>query len=411
MNNLLAVDFSTGLAAVLLGAAAIILIVMIAEAICMARPRKVKSKGAKPQSEEQPAVDPTDEQPPQEQLPADEPANSEEQEPNGQPPRQEPPERAEEGPLPVPEPEEKPRLEEPPQKAEKPRGAKATVKRKGGKGAYDKSFTARIILSDGEVKSYYSGLKNELLKRGFQSRVCWRYESFRAVKKLGARLAMRGGGLCIFCALNPDDYINSAAEVEDLSDRKTYKNTPLLCLVKSDSGEQLSKELIAGLAQKFCVENADFEERDFAATLPFEDEEILLEKGLIKVRPRGNKTKRNKPEKKVETEAKPEVKKEVKTAVKTPQIISKKTFKKTVKKCVKKVVNLKEIFNRFCEGETADFEEIKNRIFGGQKSITYIKILGSGKADKNITVIANSFSRAAEKNILEAGGKVIRKKS
>lgn len=399
MQNLLSVNFSTGLAAVLLGAAAIILIVMIAEAISMSRPRKVKNKEAKPTCAEcAPAA--------VKEAAKAEPPRNEEPPRAVQPPQEIPSGTADEEPVPAAvEPEEKPQAEEQTAKPEKPRVRKTSVKTKGGKTTRDKSFTARLILSDGDVKERYSHLKNELLKRGFQSRICWRYESFRAVKKLAARLAIRGGCTGIFCALNPDNYLNYDGKVEDLSDKKAYKNTPLLCTVKSSGDEEISKQLIADLAQKYGVENTEFEECDFAALLPFEDEQTLIEKGLIKVKIRPKKIK----QKKIKKEEKSGVKIPLKTTSGKREKKVEKSVKKRAKKGVKKAVNLDVVFKNFNEGETATFEEIKKRIFGNKKNITYIKILGGGKADKNITVIANSFSRTAEKNILEAGGKAIRK--
>ena len=378
MYNLLAVNFSTGLAAVLLSAAAIILFVMVAEAACMARLQKV--------GKQKPPEDVKPQEQPAEPIVIENPRLEERLE-NAE--TTEPP-KAEQS-------REKPKEQTPltkPEKAEEPRRIKPAEKVKG---SYDKSFTARLILSDGDIKNLYSSLKNELLKRGFQSRVCWRYESFRAVKKLAAKLAIRGGGLCLFCALGPDDNVQFSDAVEDLSSKKTYKKTPLLCAVESGKKERISKRLIAELAQKFNLENAQTEECDFAALLSFEDFETLIEKGLIKVK---------KPVKKIRVkQLAPAPEKAEKPAVKTPE----KTVKKRAEKGVKKVVNLDVIFACFESGEIATFEEIKKRVFGNNKNISYIKILGRGKADKNITVIANAFSRTAEKNILDAGGNVIKK--
>ncbi|MDE7264825.1 MAG: uL15 family ribosomal protein, partial [Clostridia bacterium] len=273
----------------------------------------------------------------------------------------------------------------------------------GEKLIYDKSFLSRLILSEEEVKDSYSALKNELLKSGFQSRICWRYESFRADKPLAAKLAIRAGGLCLFCALDPENY----PQAEDISDKKTYKRTPLMCLVKSESGKKISKNLIADLAQKFQPESGGYEECDYAELLPFEEMQSLLERGLVKVkiyrkRPRVKRTK---------IQPVTEQKITLKTVEEIPQTAQKKSLKKRYKKGVKKVINLEAVYACFEEGESATFEEIVNRIFKGNKNITYIKVLGRGKADKILAVTANSFSRSAEKNILGAGGKIIRKNS
>ena len=358
MNYLLSVGFSAGLAAVLLGAAAIILIVMIVEAVCMARLQKVKNNNVdfKAAPFRQPPVFIAAEE-------TDGVAASAE--------------------------------------TEKPQTV--TDAKKRAKGAYDKSFTARLILSDGDTKELYSSLKNGLLEKGFQSRVCRRYESFRAVKKLAARLAIRGGGLCLFCALEPEEYFSVSDAVKDLSDKKSYKSTPLLCASYADGGERASNLLIESLAQKTGVQTAGYERQDFAALLQYEEFETLLAKGLITVKKRSGKTRKRQP--------RTPAGKPVKTAVETEFVKAvntvKKKVKKKVKKPVKKVVNLDVVFSCFKDGENATFDEIKKRVFGNNSNVTYIKILGRGNAGKNITVTANAFSHRAEKNILDAGGKVI----
>lgn len=354
MNYLFSVGFSAGLAAVLLGAAAIILIVMIAEAVCMARLQKVKNNSVdfKAAPSRQPPVFIAAEKPDGGTVAAE---------------------------------------------TEKPRAVTRTEKR--AKGAYDKSFTARLILSDGDTKELYSSLKNGLLEKGFQSRVCWRYESFRAVKKLAARLAIRGGGLCLFCALEPEEYLSVSDAVKDLSDKKSYKSTPLLCASYADGGERVSNLLIESLAQKTGVQTAGYERCDFAALLQYEKFETLLAKGLIKAKKRSGKTRKSQPRTPAE--------KPVKTSVETGRVKAVNTVKKKVRKPVKKVVNLDVVFSCFKDGENATFDEIKKRVFGNNSNVTYIKILGRGNAGKNITVTANAFSHRAEKNILDAGGKVI----
>lgn len=394
MKDLLSINFSTGLAAVLLATAAIILIVMIFEAICMAKPRKAKDNSAKASPAEASA----------------------EQVPTVEPPAAVTEEEVEELPtvaevIPEPESIKEAAVEQVEEsRPEKPH-IQIPVAGKGEKVVYDKSFTARLILSDGDTKSYYSSLKNGLLKSGFESRLCWRHESFRADKKLAAKLSMRSEGLCLFAALEPDGYINSGGTVQDFSGKKTYKTTPLVCAVKGGKELQISQGITADLAQKFQTENAESEECDFAAALPYEELQDLIKKGLVKVKIYAKKSRVKKA--KTPTEKPEEI--TLKITPEPSQKIPKKTIEKTaekkVKKGVRKTVNLDVIFASFNDGEVASLEEIKNRIFGNKKNISYIKILGRGKADKNLTVIANAFSRAAQKNILDAGGKVIIKKA
>ena len=412
---MLAVDLSTGIAAVLLGAAGIILIVMIVEAVGAVLAHRPKNKAVKTRCKDC-AQAPCGELPQSGQAVDGEPAGQPSENdtkpiepPHGQAATEEPSDAEKHT-----EPLSETKLIAPP---ESPRRNKPAPDADGERRVYDKSFSARLILSDNGVKSSYSALKNELLKSGFQSRICWRYESFRADKPLAAKLAIRSGGLCLFCALDPESH----PQAEDFSGKKTYKRTPLFCLAEGKDGERISKELICGLAQKFKPGTAEYEECDYAALLPFEEMQSLIEKGLVRVKiyrkkPRAKKRKtdlengRKIPVKKeLKTDAENVTKTDIKTVVKTAPEAGGKPRKKRVKKGAKKIVNLEVVYACFNEGETATFNEIIKRVFNGDKNITYIKILGRGKADKNITVTADAFSRSAEKNILDAGGKIIRK--
>ena len=68
------------------------------------------------------------------------------------------------------------------------------------------------------------------------------------------------------------------------------------------------------------------------------------------------------------------------------------------------VVNLDDL-NRFNDGDTVDFEALKN---AGvlKKELDGVKILGNGTVEKKLTVKAAKFSKAAAEAIEKAGGKV-----
>ena len=69
------------------------------------------------------------------------------------------------------------------------------------------------------------------------------------------------------------------------------------------------------------------------------------------------------------------------------------------------VVNLAALNERFKDGDTVDFEALKNAGLL-KKSLDGVKILGVGKLEKKLTVKANKFSKSASEAIEKAGGKV-----
>src|SRR5690606_7598515 len=67
-------------------------------------------------------------------------------------------------------------------------------------------------------------------------------------------------------------------------------------------------------------------------------------------------------------------------------------------------VNLEQL-NVFIEGTKVDSKKlIKQGLI--KKNAKRIKILGNGKLNKKLTVVAHKFSKSAEKGILEAGGSI-----
>lgn len=67
------------------------------------------------------------------------------------------------------------------------------------------------------------------------------------------------------------------------------------------------------------------------------------------------------------------------------------------------IVNVEDL-NRFEDGATVDFAALKAAGLV-KKKLDGLKVLGSGKLEKNLTVKADKFSKSAQKAIEEAGGK------
>lgn len=272
---------------------------------------------------------------------------------------------------------------------------------------YSRSFLAKLIQSDDETKSYYEELKNEIMSYGVKSRISWRYESFRHAKKLLIKMQMRGKTLCLCFALSASDYAESKYKVEDYSEVKVLEDTPCLYRIKNARRCRYAKDLIADVMKKYGLERGEEQTLSYAYELPYEETAALVSKGLIKVL--------TDEEAQSGTQFRPvEVRHEVK-ATEVDEIISDAEAKALIvssaryaDKTKTGIINVDTISLYFQEGETVTLEEIKRRVPGFTKKITYIKVLARGTLDKSLTVEADDFSIEAVKMILLTGGKVVR---
>ena len=151
-----------------------------------------------------------------------------------------------------------------------------------GRMRYDRSFAARIIGANDEVKRYYSALKNYLL--GFKKvrcRMSWKFEKFRLGRNCIALIAVRGTTLCLYLALNPMRFADSKYKVEDYSLRSAKTATPLMYRIKNDRRLKYAKELIDVLLFENDSEKGERSPEDFVP--PSRTTAELIEEGLIKL--------------------------------------------------------------------------------------------------------------------------------
>lgn len=90
---------------------------------------------------------------------------------------------------------------------------------------YDKSFSARLILSDDTVKEFYGKLKNRLLSYSrVRSVSSWRHEAFKFSNKgTVARLIIRGKTLCVRLPFAADAYAAEGIKVDGKGSRSTVR--------------------------------------------------------------------------------------------------------------------------------------------------------------------------------------------
>ncbi len=151
----------------------------------------------------------------------------------------------------------------------------------GGVLRYDKSFTAKLIQSENEVKGWYTDIKNELLSyKRVHARMSWKRESYNLGREAFAKMSFRGNTLCLYLPIDPNSLIDSKYKVESVEDNASYADTPCLYRIKNSKRAKYAKELIAIVAGFTQAEKFERESVDYY--LPYEGLVELIKKGLIK---------------------------------------------------------------------------------------------------------------------------------
>ncbi|MCR4726631.1 MAG: hypothetical protein K5753_05375 [Clostridia bacterium] len=147
---------------------------------------------------------------------------------------------------------------------------------------YDRSFVSRIIQNEG-AKHFYSEIKNFCAALGLKPRMSWAGESFYHGRKTYMKAKVRGKTLRLFLALDPSRFDVKRYHQKDFSDKKSYRQFPMMIKVKSELGVKKAKRLIAfAVAERGLIER-EIERVDYAAMYPYEETKALLDKGLIKL--------------------------------------------------------------------------------------------------------------------------------
>ncbi len=145
---------------------------------------------------------------------------------------------------------------------------------------YRRSFRSRLIQNT-QLQDVYTELKNALLGYGgVKSRMCLSGENFRANGKKLAKFVITGKKLSLFLALDPSEYETSGYRFEDVSDKKSHKETPLRVKITSRRSVKQAKELLKILALKNGLPEVGCIYTDFH--FPYKTDEALIRSGLIK---------------------------------------------------------------------------------------------------------------------------------
>ncbi|MBR4335118.1 MAG: uL15 family ribosomal protein, partial [Clostridia bacterium] len=269
---------------------------------------------------------------------------------------------------------------------------------------YQKSFLAKLIQSDDETKAFYGELKNEVLSYGkVNSRVSWGYDSVNSGRKQVLKFGMRGKTLCVYYALNAEDFKDTKYKVE-LCESKKFETVPCMYRIKNARRCGYAKDLIAKVAENLGLVKG--EQKAETYDFPYEETSALLEKGLVK-------------ELKTQIEDSPAAQKTVKPSVRSVSVMeadaamsdeAAATYVETVadgKAHVGKkgVLNIDVIGYAFKDGDTVDIEALREKKLIPNK-VGFVKVLARGALDKKLHFALQDYSIQAVKMIVLKGGTV-----
>lgn len=148
---------------------------------------------------------------------------------------------------------------------------------------YKRSFIAKITQSDEDVKYYYSEVKNAFLSyERVHSQVSWSNDRFNLGRETIAKIGIRGKTLCVYFALNADDYPITVYHQKFAGDTKMYEKTPMMVKIKSGVALKRAIRLIEMLMDRFDAEVQELTPVDYTKMYTYKTDEQLLEEGLIK---------------------------------------------------------------------------------------------------------------------------------
>lgn len=148
---------------------------------------------------------------------------------------------------------------------------------------YDRSFTAKLLLSEQAVKNYYALIVGEILSyEKVRARTGWSGVGFFVGKKAFARVNISGKTLCLYLAARLEDVSSLKYKAFHAGEKKKYEKTPSAFKIKSEGGARHAVRQIQKLAEEFSLVK---KEGDGALPFSFRSESFdnLVARGLIRV--------------------------------------------------------------------------------------------------------------------------------
>lgn len=146
-----------------------------------------------------------------------------------------------------------------------------------------RSYECKLRQADDEIKYYYSEIKNEMLAYArVKSGMSWNGDRFNLGRDTIAKININGKTLCLYLALNPDEYSITKYHHKYVGDIKAYESTPMMVKVKSNMGLKKAVQLIFEMMEHLKAQRKHRTPVDYVAEFPYKSDEELIAEGLIK---------------------------------------------------------------------------------------------------------------------------------
>ena len=147
-----------------------------------------------------------------------------------------------------------------------------------------RSVTANIIQADEQTKGWYSEIKNYIMSfKGVKSKISWKFETFSRGRDHLVKLKLRGKTILVYLALT-EEQVNKERYSYEYNGTKLFADVPIMVKIKSGLSLRRAKELVDLVMENFAIEvNPKAKEVDYVKEYPYEENEPLIERGLIKL--------------------------------------------------------------------------------------------------------------------------------
>ena len=141
---------------------------------------------------------------------------------------------------------------------------------------------SRLIQAGDEIQRYYTAIKNKLLSyKGVKARGSFHFESFNKGRIQCAKINVKGVALIVNIGLNPNDYDMQKYRLTDVGDKPNLNKVPMQIKVKSQRSLATALRFIEEVMKKNDIPFAQEQNADYS--MPYETDEQLVERGLIKI--------------------------------------------------------------------------------------------------------------------------------
>ncbi len=167
--------------------------------------------------------------------------------------------------------------------AEKTAAMEAAAEEQGKTVRLKRSYECKLRQSSDDVKYYYSEIKNELLSyTKVKSGMSWNGDRYNYGRDTIAKMSINGKTLCLYLALNPDEYSITKYHHKYVGNVKAYESTPMLLKVKSSMGLKKAIALIYEMMEGLKAQRNHKDAVDYVAEYAYKSDEQLIAEGLIK---------------------------------------------------------------------------------------------------------------------------------